>query len=80
MMNDITKHDMLLPEQLSSILATYVAFSYDEKIDIDNEIFDAVMGWYCVIQDPFCSRTDIRLYEVLCAIAEKLKEHDFYEE
>ena len=80
MMNEITKHDMLLPDRLSSILATFVCCSYDELRDIDSDIYDAIHGLYCVIQDPFCSRTDIRLYEVLCAIAEKLKEHDFYEE
>jgi len=80
MMNEITKHEMMLPDKLSYILSSFVSCSYDEQRDIDNEIFDAVLGWYSVIQDPFCSRTDIRLYEVMCAIAEKLKEHDFYEE
>ena len=79
MMNDITKHDMLHPDRLSTILATFVACSYDEKRDIDSEIYDSLMALYCVIEDAFCSRADLRLYEVLCAIAEKLKEHDFYE-
>ena len=80
MMNEITKHDMLLPDKLSSILDTFVSCSYDEKRDIDAEIFDALLEWHWVILDPFCNQSCLRLYEVLCAIAEKLEEHDFYEE
>lgn len=80
MRNDITKHDMIMPVTLSNYLAAFVSSSYDEQKELFSDIFDYIVNLYLFIQEPFCESTYIRFYEVLCAIAEKLKEHDFYEE
>ena len=79
MNNNITNTELLHPEDISSALSCFISNEYYQWKDIDGQLIDSLYTLNTICQNPFNDNQYRVLYDVLSAVAEKLKANDYYQ-
>ena len=79
MNNNITNTELLHPEEISSALSCFIANDYYHWKNIDGQLIDSIYTLDTICKNPFNDDQYRVLYDVLSAIAEKLKTNDYYQ-